>query len=56
MEDDEEDTEAGIHDRVQGTSGQASEDGEVDWFGSEGTGVGRTNTAQLGKVGSDRQT
>ena len=47
---------AGIHGRVQRTSGQASEDREVDWFGSEGTGAGRTNTAQLGKVNSGRQT
>jgi len=39
MEEDEKDTEAGIHDRIQGAGGQARKGCENDWRSSEGIGA-----------------
>ncbi len=49
MEEDEKDTEAGIHDRVQGTVGQAGEGRKIDWRSREGIGFELSNALQLGQ-------
>ncbi len=51
---DDEDTEAGIHRRVQGIGGHASQRRDDSWRGGQGVGAGRANAPELGQGGRGR--